>query len=326
MMLCVWSTEWWSIYKNTYLLLLILIKMSIPYALVQWVSSELSFDKDFVYWKTCKWSLWQKVKTQMKCHKSRAYPRSEFVVANTLAKWKKLEPNEFITRQGFRHKVVSRSCFIFNSLPARGVFFCLLITFAKSSDPDQARTAHEFTTGFITVTSFMHTWNRCVFIDWAFSSHYHWASVSSSPSYIHHIFTCLLPECCNHKMFSSDHSINYILIWWLYELWHVIFQQCGIFTSVDSDAPVQPPFKSRNSKWCSISSLSVIEYSSDKHRIWSDCAYAQADLRFCWSQKPHCWKSHALAHITFCRILILSYWIDFDIIILFNFVFSERQN
>ena len=37
------------------------------------------------------------------------------------------------------------------------------------------------------------------------------------------------------------------------------FQQCGIFTSVDSDEPVQSPFKSRNSKWCSVSSLTVTE-------------------------------------------------------------------
>ena len=36
------------------------------------------------------------------------------------------------------------------------------------------------------------------------------------------------------------------------------FQQCGILTSVDSDQPVQPPFKLWNSKWCSVSSLTVI--------------------------------------------------------------------
>ena len=41
------------------------------------------------------------------------------------------------------------------------------------------------------------------------------------------------------------------------------FQQCGILTSVDSDEPVQPPIKLRNSKWHSVSSLTVIEYSSD---------------------------------------------------------------
>ena len=32
------------------------------------------------------------------------------------------------------------------------------------------------------------------------------------------------------------------------------FQQCGILTSVDSDEPVQPPFKLRNLKWDSVSS------------------------------------------------------------------------
>ena len=42
-----------------------------------------------------------------------------------------------------------------------------------------------------------------------------------------------------------------------HDIW---FQQCGILTSVDSDEPVQPPFKLRNFKWCSISSLTLIEY------------------------------------------------------------------
>ena len=36
----------------------------------------------------------------------RAYPGSEFVVANTLAKWKKLEPNERNFSQGFSQKEV----------------------------------------------------------------------------------------------------------------------------------------------------------------------------------------------------------------------------
>ena len=55
---------------------------------------------------------------------TRAYPGSEFVVANTLAKWKKLEPSEIYFSQGFSQKVVTKSCFIhvFNSLPARGDF------------------------------------------------------------------------------------------------------------------------------------------------------------------------------------------------------------
>ena len=33
--------------------------------------------------------------------KSRAHPGLEFVVANTLAKWEKLEPNEINFSQGF---------------------------------------------------------------------------------------------------------------------------------------------------------------------------------------------------------------------------------
>ena len=45
--------------------------------------------------------------------------------------------------------------------------------------------------------------------------------------------------------------------------WTPDFQQCGILTSADSGEPVQPPFKRRNSKWCSVSSLTLIEYSSE---------------------------------------------------------------
>ena len=38
------------------------------------------------------------------------------------------------------------------------------------------------------------------------------------------------------------------------------FQQCGILTSVDSDESVQTSTKLRNSKWCPVSSLTLIEY------------------------------------------------------------------
>ena len=41
------------------------------------------------------------------------------------------------------------------------------------------------------------------------------------------------------------------------------FQQCGTLTSVDSNESVQPLFKLRNLKLCSVSSLTLIEYSSD---------------------------------------------------------------
>ena len=83
------------------------------------------------------------------------------------------------------------------------------------------------------------------------------------------------------------------------------FQQCGILTCVDSDQPGYPPFKLRDSKLSSVSSWTVIEYSRDKQRLWSDCAYAQADLSLCWSHIPHCWKSHALAQFIFICISAL---------------------
>ena len=85
------------------------------------------------------------------------------------------------------------------------------------------------------------------------------------------------------------------------------FQQCGILTNVDSDEPVQPPVKHRNCKWCSVSSLTVIEYSSDKQMLWSVCMYAQADLSLCLSHIPHFWKSHVMAHMQFnhpkCKVM-----------------------
>ena len=59
------------------------------------------------------------------------------------------------------------------------------------------------------------------------------------------------------------------------------FQQFDILTIVDSDEPVQPPFKLRISKRCSASSLTLI----DERR-------AKALIRL----RVHCWKSHALAY------------------------------
>ena len=98
---------------------------------------------------------------------------------------------------------------------------------------------------------------------------------------------------------SSWRTRSVFIFLLLQYIWAVAwdFQQFDILTSVDSEEPVQPPFKLRTSKRCSVSSLTLIEYSSDKQRLWSDCIYAQADLSLCWSHIPHCWKSHALAHI-----------------------------
>ena len=75
----------------------------------------------------------------MKTGTEHNYSGSEFVVADTSAKWKKLEPSDINFSQGLSQKVVSTSCFVLNSLQARGDFCCLLIAFANSLDPDQAR-------------------------------------------------------------------------------------------------------------------------------------------------------------------------------------------
>ena len=75
---------------------------------------------------------------------------------------------------------------------------------------------------------------------------------------------------------------------------------------------MQPPFNLRNSKWCSVSSLTLIEYSSDLQRLWSDCAYAQADLRLCWSHIQHCWKSHVAAQILLIILKIPSIYPDIE--------------
>ena len=56
------------------------------------------------------------------------------------------------------------------------------------------------------------------------------------------------------------------------------FQQCGILTSVDSDEPVQPPFKLRNSKF--------VQSVVNSHRIFKRLAKALIRLRVCadWSE------------------------------------------
>ena len=78
----------------------------------------------------------------------------------------------------------------------------------------------------------------------------------------------------------------------IFEPRHVIFNNM-----VDSDKPVQPPFKLRDPKSCSVSSLTLMEYASDKQRLLLDCTYVQADLRLCKLHIPHCWKSHVVAHL-----------------------------
>ena len=71
------------------------------------------------------------------------------------------------------------------------------------------------------------------------------------------------------------------------------FDKCRLRRACDAS------FKLRNwnFKWCSVRSVTLIEYSSDQQRLWLDRAYAQADLSFCWSHIPHSWKSHVAAQL-----------------------------
>ena len=64
---------------------------------------------------------------------------------------------------------------------------------------------------------------------------------------------------------------------------------------VESDEPVQPPFKFRNSKCCSVSSFTFIEYSSDYQRLCSDCAYGQADAQS--DLRPACRTYHIIGNL-----------------------------
>ena len=72
-----------------------------------------------------------------------------------------------------------------------------------------------------------------------------------------------------------------------YKCTTVDFQQCGILIIVDSDAPVQPPFKLRYPKLCPVSSLF--------HSLFKRPPKALIRLRI-WSHISYCWKSHVAAH------------------------------
>ena len=84
----------------------------------------------------------------------------------------------------------------------------------------------------------------------------------------------ILARCLGWAESSLDSKSTYAhahivvcYMWFLYRFFigaaTCDYQQCGILTSKDSDESVQPPFKLKNAKWCSVSSLTVIEYSSD---------------------------------------------------------------
>ena len=88
------------------------------------------------------------------------------------------------------------------------------------------------------------------------------------------------------QIYYANVSINHFYMWLLFcicmdvtngaSAWD--FQQFCVLTCVDSDEPLQPPFKLRNSKWCSVSSLT--------HRIFKWLAKALIRLHVCagWSE------------------------------------------
>ena len=65
------------------------------------------------------------------------------------------------------------------------------------------------------------------------------------------------------------------------------FQQCDILTCVDSNEPVQRPFKLINSKWCSVSSLTL-------KRIYKGLAKALIRLRLCIVGNLMHWLNYTL--------------------------------
>ena len=97
---------------------------------------------------------------------------------------------------------------------------------------------------------------------------------------------------------------------------HEISNNVAFWQVYESDEPMQPPFNFRHSNWCSVSSITVIEYLRGQQRLWSVCLYAQADLILCWLHVPHCWKSGVTAHI-FLRHYLSILRIHFSICQLF---------
>ena len=98
---------------------------------------------------------------------------------------------------------------------------------------------------------------------WIFSlrRRYHFHSYSWQDAW--QFFLHSLRKPCQYKSifchFNAHSIVDIRLIWAV--TWD--FQQCGILTCVVSDEPLQPPFKLRNSQWYSVSSSTLIYYSSD---------------------------------------------------------------
>ena len=151
---------------------------------------------------------------------------------------------------------------------------------------------------YASFTSYIfYTKHMCLFIRCRYLSHMR--AVKGSGEHAHQRSLTHQSLCCSHihrKKNNANSCIKSVIKYaqmsremWFQTMWH--------FDKRRLRRALQPPFRLRNSKWCSVSSLTFIEYSSDKQRLWSVCAYAQADLRLCWSHIPHCWKSHIAAQM-----------------------------
>ena len=99
------------------------------------------------------------------------------------------------------------------------------------------------------------------------------------------------------SMHRDKHNISMFV--WVYLARTCNFQQCGILTrlSVDTDEPVQPPSKLRNSKWSSASSLRDI-------MLFKQQAKPLIKLRICasWSEPLLIATNHIVGNLMLQRI------------------------
>ena len=92
---------------------------------------------------------------------------------------------------------------------------------------------------------------------------------------------CQKTKNCSMSQFSFnlDETLQ-TSRWIIYEQWHEISNNVA-FWHVDSDEPLQPPFKLRNSKWCSVSSLTIIaSYGSYQTARMPRLIWGFADLTY----------------------------------------------
>ena len=112
-----------------------------------------------------------------------------------------------------------------------------------------------------------------------------WHFITTSRKKVYSLSACV---CCWWPLETILTQIRIRTIWAV----TCDFQQCGILTSVDFDKHLQPPFKLRNSKWRSVSSLTTGGHQRNYREIASTwiCSFVTS-WTFCVSgivtQKPN---------------------------------------